>query len=369
MIFMFEVHTRDWIIKLNPESHPDELVVEVASTCNMNCLHCFRKSAKELEPSNMDMQLFEKVLNEGIKSGVKKIVFTGWGEPFTHPRLDYIVRICKKHRLEVAINTNGLLLGEFMDLIVDYVDELYISLDAATAQMHSYIRAPKVFSYIIKSVEELTKVKQERGSLKPYLKALFTVTKVNVNEIEGLLSLTRDLGFNEVVFSFSIPYNSIDDAGCLSSIECIDSFFLKLREAMSKLREIGLGITTPHTLYKPGTRCPFATNRALFIRSDGAITPCIYYAYSWSPSIFGIRRNVKAVVLGYIGKDNLIDVWRKKYAKMFYKLSLRRSIPSCLACTLVEYCIKTRSNEVDCLGNEPNCGHCPFYHNLTFCPL
>ncbi|MEM1645456.1 MAG: radical SAM protein [Ignisphaera sp.] len=366
---MFEVNTRDWIIKLNPESHPDELIVEVATTCNMDCFHCFRKSAKELKPQIIDIQLFEKVLNESIRCKVKKIVFSGWGEPFTHPRLDYIVEMCKKYGLEVAINTNGLLLGKFMDLIIDYIDELYISLDAATTQTYNYIRAPNVFNYVIQNIRELTKIKQQRGLLKPYTKALFTVTKTNVNEVEDLLYLARDLGFNEVIFSFSIPYDSMDGVGCLSSIECINNFFSKFQEALNKVKEIGLGITTPRMLYTPSVRCPFATNRALFIRSDGAITPCIYYAYSWTPSIFGIRRNVKAVILGYIDRNNLMDIWRGRYAKMFYKLNLRKSIPSCLTCTLVNYCVKTRSNEVDCLGNEPNCGHCPFYHSLTFCPL
>lgn len=356
---MFEVHTRDWIIKLAPESHPDELVIEISAVCNLKCVHCFRRVAVDLKPHQMDLNLFKNLIIEASEIGVKKIVFSGWGEPLIHPNIDLMIKFCKMLKLDTALNTNGILLSDFINIIVDYVDELYISLDIAKV---------RIFNSLIHSLEEITKVKQLRGTLKPRVIALYTITRLNIDDVELFLELARSLGINGVMFSFSIPFDE-DNIGCLNSVECVNYFYLKIREAMDKLKELGLSISIPSKPYTPNVKCPFVASRALFIRSDGAITPCIYYAYSWVSKIFGVKRRLKAITLGYIGKDKIINVWREKYAKIFYRLNLRKSIPSCFACTLVEYCVKTRSNEVDCLGGEPNCGHCPFYHGLTFCPL
>uniref|UniRef100_A0A7C5TG76 Radical SAM protein n=1 Tax=Ignisphaera aggregans TaxID=334771 RepID=A0A7C5TG76_9CREN len=368
MITLFETSTRDWVIRLSLESHPDELVVEVSSICNMDCLHCFRKAAQDLEPRQIDLNLFESLVVEALESGVKKVVFSGWGEPLIHPSIDRMVGMCKELGLSIALNTNGVLLYKFTNLVLNYVDELFLSLDAASAKTYSSIRSAPVFNSIIYSLKEILRVKQLRGFLKPRIIALYTVTKLNIEDIDLFLELAKGLGVNEAVFSFSIPFNN-DSFNCLSSIECLESFYTKFREAEAKFKELGFSIATPPRPYTPNVKCPFAANRALFIRSDGAVTPCIYYAYSWTTTIFGLKRSLKAVILGYIGKDRLIDIWRNRYSKIFYRLGLRKSVPSCLTCTLAEYCMKTRSNEVDCLGGQPNCGHCPFYHGLTFCPL
>lgn len=365
---LFEVSTRDWIVKLSLESHPDELVVEVSSECNMNCLHCFRRAAQDLKPQHMDLNTFEELVREALEIGAKKIVFSGWGEPLAHPRIDSMVKMCKELELSVALNTNGTLLNMFTDLVLRYVDELFVSLDSASAKTYASLRRLPIFNTVIQSLEEVLRFKQLRGSLKPRVVALYTVTKLNIEDIVAFLKMARDLGVNEVVFSFSIPFNN-NSINCLSSSECVEQFYAKLAEAEAVLKELGPSISKPPKPFTPDVKCPFASNRALFIRSDGAITPCIHYAYSWTTTVFGLRRSIKAVILGHIGKDRIIDVWRTRYAKMLYRLSLRKAIPSCLTCTLAEYCMKTRSNEADCLGGEPNCGHCPFYHRLTFCPL
>lgn len=335
----------------------------------MNCIHCFRRAAKDLKDCQMDLNLFKKLIEEAIEVGVKKIVFSGWGEPLTHPLANHMLKFCKDSGLHVALNTNGLLLPKFTKLMIDYVDELYISLDAGTSKTYSLVRLSPTFNSIIHSLEDITRFKQLKGFLKPKIIALYTITQLNIDDIESFLSLTKDLGVNEVVFSFSIPFTEDDADNCLNSNECIERFYTKIEKTMMLFKELGQYITLPSRSCTPNVRCPFASSRALFIRCDGAITPCLYYAYSWTTSIFGIRREIKSVVLGYVGKDRLINVWRSRYAKMFYRLGLKRSIPSCLTCTLVKYCTKTRSNDVDCLGGAPNCGHCPFYHGLTFCPI
>lgn len=362
---MREFSTPDWIVMMSPKSHPRELVVEITTLCNMNCIHCFRKAALDLKPCSMDLKFFKSILSEAIENNVGRIVFSGWGEPLIHPEIQYMIKMCKDLGLEVAINTNGSRIDELIDTLVKYVDEIYISLDAATARIYNIVRQPTMFSGIIQSLSKLVSIKQVRGQIKPVIKILFTVTFLNIVDVEYFLKLAVELGVNEVVFTSAIPYSD-QDIGCLSSIKCIEDLSIQLKKALEEFKEFSLRITAPQTQYTAS--CPFASKRALFIRCDGVVTPCIHYAYSWTPNILGINRYIKRVVLGYIGKDRLINIWRNRYAKIFYRLYFKR-IPSCLACSLVEYCGKTRENTADCLGGEPNCGHCPYYHSLSYCPL
>jgi hypothetical protein len=51
-------------------------------------------------------------------------------------------------------------------------------------------------------------------------------------------------GVNGVVLSFSIPFSN-DSINCLSSTECVELFYTKLREAEAKFKEIGFSIAVP----------------------------------------------------------------------------------------------------------------------------
>lgn len=360
--------TRDWEVRLRPDSRPETLVIEVATTCNLNCTHCFRKSARNIRPCVMDLELFKRLLNDVVEAGISKIVFSGWGEPFTNPHIGQMIKLCKDLNLKVAVNTNGTLIEKFFDLVVEHVDELFLSLDAATIKTYSYVRRSAVFNEVIQSISKLVSNKRTKGSLKPIIKAIFTVTKINVEEVTEFLELVSKIGINEAIFTHTIPHGELALDECMDFEDCIEEFYYRIKDALGKIKELGMTITAPYRLGFAPLLCPFAENRALFVRCDGAVTPCIHYAYTWSPRILGVARTVKEIILGDISKNRLIKVWRNTYSKMLFKLYFKK-MPSCLTCALMHHCSKTKSNEADCLGNTPTCGQCPYLHRLTFCPL
>ena len=361
--------TIDWDIKLKDTSHPETLVVEVTTTCNLDCIHCFRKSVRGFQQSSMNIDLFKKIIDEAIETGVNRIVFTGWGEPFTHPNIDYIIAITKKKGFEVVVNTNGFNLVKYIDLVVNNVDELYVSLDAITMDTYSIIRKPGSLSNVVNSIYEIAKIKHIRVSNKPVIKAIYTVQSLNFNEIKEFIESAAKIGINEVVLSHVIPHSASIKRECMDSIECIEKFENELKTLLGELGlKLGYTRVTKPIGFKAIPECPYVERRALFIRHDGAVTPCMNYAYTWYPRILGVDREVKEIVLGYIGRDELIDIWREKYVNMFYNLYFKK-IPSCLTCSLLEYCLPTRSNEYDCLGNSPACDFCPYYNRLTYCPV
>lgn len=365
---MSEVVTSDWVVRLRPDSHPREVALEISTACNLNCIHCFRKSAPGLKEGYMSMDVLKKVLDNVVNAGVGRVVLTGWGEPLTHPEVEEVIKSCRERGLQVVLNTNGFRLLELSGAIVEWVDELALSVDAPTAELYSVIRAGGSLPPVLSGLRRLLEFKRLSGSVKPYVKLLYTVNRLNAGEAGRLLELARVAGVNEVVYSYYIPLAEGDGLDCLNDPECVKLFGESVSRAKSVMPELSVRISMPAHPVGVQRSCPFASNRALYIRCDGLVTPCIYYSRNWGTNLLNVRRRIHEVLLGDASSEPLTEIWRSRYGRMFYKLSFSR-IPSCLTCKLVEYCGRTRSNDSDCLGNTPTCAHCPFYHGLTYCPL
>lgn len=365
---MAEIITEDWIVKLRSKSRPREVAIEVSTVCDLECIHCFRRAISGFKEEYMSMKIFSKVLENAVSSGVEKVALTGWGEPTAHPEFGEIVRLCKEYGLYVVLNTNGSRLHELSKLVAEGVDELAVSIDAPTEELYGVVRVGGRLSRVVEGIRELLEHKRTVGRLRPYVKLIYTVNRLNVHEAGALLDFSRKLGVNEVVYSYYIPPAGGEEIDCIGEPECTSAFEKRLSEAKSMIPELGIRIFIPTFPIGVQRACPFAQNRALFIRHDGVITPCVYYSRTWRTKILGVIRELREVALGDATKESLMSIWRERYVRMFYRLSFTR-LPSCLTCKLVKFCEKTRSNENDCLGNAPTCAHCPFYYGLTYCPL
>ncbi len=77
-----EYRYTNWIIRLREDSRPRTLVLELTTQCNYSCIHCFRFAARDFKVTFMDQQLYHRILNEAKSIGVRRIVYTGWGERF-----------------------------------------------------------------------------------------------------------------------------------------------------------------------------------------------------------------------------------------------------------------------------------------------
>jgi tungsten cofactor oxidoreducase radical SAM maturase len=360
----------DWLIQLDPSSHPRELVVEVSTECNYNCVHCFRNAAIGFRGCTMDLDLFTHLLEEASNSGVKKIILSGWGEPTVHPDIMDMLRKMKDYGFYVVLNTNGSRLFEIAeDLVSLEIDEVFVSIDAFDVKLYSQIRRMGDFSTVSKGLEKLRNLKLQNGGVKPEIKSIFTVNKLNIGEVSKALEYARAFGVHEIMFSYYISYpGGHEELECMNSAECREKLRKELERAALKYFETGIRVVQPNLMPTTMRGCPFASNRALFIRCDGAVAPCIYYSRNWSTKLFGVERKIREVVLGNIRNSKLIDLWRGSYLRMFFRL-LFTYMPSCLDCTLQNYCSLTLSNEADCWGNMPSCAHCPYLHYLSYCPI
>jgi len=357
----------DWRLELDEGSHPRTLMLELSTGCNYDCLHCFRKAARDLKPCHMTPNTFERVVEDAVRAGVRRIVLSGWGEPTSNPGFMEMLRRLKAMGFQVALNTNGSTLEECAEELVRLgLDELYVSLEAYDVRLYSLVRRGGTLQGLSRGLRRLLRAKVEASSPRPEVRAIFTVTRLNLSEMTGALEFARELGLSEVRFSNFIDFDG--ELDCLSDEGCVRRLREELDRVSLKVLEMGIRVAQPNLAPSTSRSCPFVSNRALFVRCDGKVTPCIYYARSWRTRVLGVSRRIREVVLGDLGRESLMDVWRNSYARMLMRLYFLR-LPSCLDCSLVNYCLITRSNESDCWGNRPSCAHCPYLHGLSFCPL
>ncbi|MEM0368272.1 MAG: radical SAM protein [Desulfurococcaceae archaeon] len=359
----------DWIIHLSENSHPHEVVIEVSTRCNLECVHCFRQSAHGFMYKDMSLNDFVKIVDNAISSGVKKLVFSGWGEPMANPRILDMIRYAKSKSLYVVLNTNGTMLVDLAEELVKIgLDELYVSIDAVDVELYGKIRRPGDLSSVSKSIAKITDLKQREASRKPVVKTIFTLTKFNQDQLDKLIEYSINMGIQEIYLSLYIHHpRGVQGADCIRDDKCLSELENNLERLSIKLMDSPLRIWLPNIESYTSRECPFVNNRALYVRVDGRVSPCMFLAYNWDVLIENTTRSIREFIIGDALKESLSEIWRRQ-SNMIFKLSFNY-MPSCLDCNLRRYCSYTLSTETDCWGNVPNCSFCPYNYKFSYCPI
>ncbi len=92
-----------------------KIYIEITNICNLNCPFC---NNNRLEKEIMTSEQFAHIIKE-IKPYTDYIYLHVKGEPFLHPHLKEILDIAHKNTIFVNITTNGTLLKENYELILN----------------------------------------------------------------------------------------------------------------------------------------------------------------------------------------------------------------------------------------------------------
>lgn len=127
-----------------------KIYVEITNICNLNCSFCSNDKKKKRE---MSLNEFEIILKR-IEDYTDYIYLHVKGEPLLHSNLKEILTLCKKHNIKVNITTNGILLKNRLDLLLesDIVRQVNISL-----QSYEQLQGDEYIDNILYSTLELSK--------------------------------------------------------------------------------------------------------------------------------------------------------------------------------------------------------------------
>lgn len=170
--------------------------VELLNRCNMHCSYCYNNSSEDSR-SQMSVEEFLRVIDVMEKYECKNIWLSG-GEPFLHPNIIDIIKICREHHLNLGIATNGSYITNYIAEICEYNPALQISLDSVDRELNNKYRGAKAFERAIKAIEVLN------GSVYSgvlSIKATLYDENSNSNSANDMVKFCERYHINEMFFS------------------------------------------------------------------------------------------------------------------------------------------------------------------------
>jgi tungsten cofactor oxidoreducase radical SAM maturase len=364
------IDQRDGSLILLPRS-PDlhKLYIEPTTVCNLRCRTCIRNVWSDPQ-SHMEMAVFAQLLEQlAAFPNLQRVVFSGLGEPLSHPSLLTMVERVRARGLAVTIGTNGLLLDSRTaeELVRLGVDRLVVSLDGVRPETYADIRGASK-SVVLDNLRGLNEAKQRLASLKPALGIEFVALRSNITELSDLTRLAGRLGAARVLVSNVLAYT--------------DEMYDEILYGYAPRAPLGAAgwpvkadawvmwgnLELPRMHWGAEQRCRFIQDRAAVVGWDGAVVPCYALSHNYSyRAVDGLRKEMTRYSLGTITTEPLLDIWTSETYCRFRNEVRDFHFPSCPDCDLRESCDLRARNE-GCWGWNPSCADCLWAQDIVRCP-
>ncbi len=178
-----------------PLSHPFTVYIEQTRYCNFKCFYCIHSTRDipggELEKlghsiKHMEFDKFQEIIKQlkQFPKGIKKIVFSGLGEPLMNPRLPEMVKLAVDAKIadRVEVITNAVLLTPKMaDKLIDAgITNINISIQGINAEQYKDTCGTKIDFECL--VNNLTYLYNNKKNIKIYIKIIDATLKNKEDE-------------------------------------------------------------------------------------------------------------------------------------------------------------------------------------------
>lgn len=200
-----------------------QVTIETTNLCPAHCMICPREKFTQ-KLRTMDMELFKKIIDDVASYDITSIALTGFGEPFTDPKLfercDYVRQKLPKAKIYTSSNC-FLMTPEKYDNVAKYIDTLKISIYGLSKGVYEKCHRGSLdrdvsYANILGFLEKIKGLKK-----KPYIIGLLVVTDDNKNEMKDWIKYWEPK-LNEVFvwlphnFSDAKEYRKIDRSKVVS---------------------------------------------------------------------------------------------------------------------------------------------------------
>lgn len=331
--------------------YPKVVYLTINSVCNLKCKMCDFGQKVESQfytnmnkPSELNSKQITRICSE-VKSfnPIISIIST---EPTLHPEFLNIIKIIKNNGLYCSITTNGFILKNFAESLVNLkLDEIWISLDGPS-KIHNYQRGvEKSYENAIDGISKIISYKKKQNVDYPKININYTITPYNYNQIKlfveelNVINEINSISFSHMNFiteDVAEVHNKLYSRVCLATPTCIKGIdfkdmnldvFLDNINDVKKLRNVTFipNLITISNLYDY-----YFTNK--IISKKKCVVP-------WS--VFQIQSNGDCIVMtrcfdlvmGNILNQSFKEIWfGKKYN--FFRKELKRAklFPACVRC-------------------------------------
>jgi radical SAM protein with 4Fe4S-binding SPASM domain len=306
----------------------DELWLYYTMACNLRCKHCLVNAGKGLK-KELTTEEFKKVVDEGIKLGVKRFYITG-GEPFIKEGIfDLMKYITKTKRRELIVLTNATLFDDrkiaALRKLVSPKLLLQVSLEGPNAEIHDKLRGKGSFDKAVEGIKKLISI-----GITPIVST--AISKLNEKDIARTSRFLSKLGIQEHnvlwMHAKGRGANNLDDLYVPS--ENIARAMKKLKKEYKEQEVIFDNVESlkVRVRTKRGRKNDLCNNcyEKICVNSDGHVYPCA--------SLNG-DRNFDA---GSVRKESLKDIWLNSKVMEKGRDNSVQNKPECRDCYLEYFC-------------------------------
>jgi MoaA/NifB/PqqE/SkfB family radical SAM enzyme len=315
---------------------PKVLYIETTNRCNLRCKGCILYRGNR-EPDR-DMSLQDLVMITDQLPGLERATLHGVGEPLLNKALCRMIAHLKKRKVFVLFNSNGILLDEKrQNAIIDSeLDELRISLDAASPEGYEIIRNSNKFNRVVQNLQTFLKLQKKRRVITPRLSIWFLGTKENIAELPGLVRLAAEIGIGEIHLQRLVYFQDHEGYGvarCEDTLQGSNDTDLglihnsRLLAAQLGIRFNASGLGNPiesvqadSAAIMPWRKC-YRTQTLMYITANGNVLPCCISPFS--------TIDYSSIILGNAFESALEEIWLGPEYTYFRKRLQTETPPKC----------------------------------------
>jgi len=304
--------------------------LETTNRCNLLCTTCPRTYADLEPPADMSWKLFTR---SSIRCrNLQRAVLHGVGEPMLVKNLPRMVRYLKDRGTYVLFNTNGTVLNEKNGraLIDAGLDELRVSLDAATPKSYLAVRGKDYFNRILRNVRVFRALQEREGKDLPRVSAWLTGLKETIAELPAFVRVAADIGIKEVYLQRLVFFESDSiglarpDQALYEKDEQRDAAYLD--EAAVIAQSLGLTFSASGAASEPGMSLKRQENGSpwslcrrpwtvMYVTANGRALPCCIAPFA--------QRGYENYTLGDATQQTLREIWNGPAYRTFRDAAVR----------------------------------------------
>lgn len=286
----------------NPSYPLTSLYLYLSDQCNLSCQHCWISPSFSQTPTNgVPLAYLKQVIIDAKSIGLQSVKLTG-GEPFLYKDINALLTFLASEDIAVIIETNGILFNRPLleSLRSCDVDQISVSLDGATAEIHDEIRGVK--GCFDRTLDGLGLV-SEYGFR---FQIIMTLQRKNSQEIQGLISLSKELGAGSLKINHLVPCGRgkrvFRNKENLSPDELVHLYQVVEKERSSHgnldvIFDIPVALRSIEDIKKGGIiECNILNILGILASGDF--------------SICGIGQTVDELRMGNLYQDSIIDIWQ-----------------------------------------------------------
>jgi MoaA/NifB/PqqE/SkfB family radical SAM enzyme len=302
--------------------------IEVSTYSSLECQICPRAVfAEKWIFQNMPLEAFRKISEHFPLA--RWVSFRGWGDPLENENLLEMLHLAKRAECGTALTTNGSLLTEEVSrrLLETDLDVLVVALELATQAIQDGLaRIGSDLQRILDQVQALVKLRKASGKKKPAINLSFPMTRLNMGELPGLVSVAAKLGVNEVIFS-NLDYLPEERWNILRTFyheSPTQAFEESIAEIHRQGKKEGISVQTYPLKAEEKMVCEADPPHRVFFSVDGSVAPCPYLRIPKKGDIPRIFMNQEYAVpqtfFGNVHQEGFLQTWNKESYRVFRRV-------------------------------------------------